>query len=235
MHIDIWSDIACPWCAIGREHISQAARQFTSQQGTPDELTIRWRSFQLDSRAPAKVEGDYVQLLANKYGMSRERSQGMMDAMVTRGAGLGVEFDFGKLQAGNTFDAHRLLHLAHHSGLQDELKARLFQGYFAEGQLMADHDSLVALAVDVGLEEERVRAVLGSDEFADEVRQDQLIARQIGVTGVPFFVIDERIGLSGAQPPEVLVRALDKAWSMSSAEALTEANAPGCGPDDCAV
>lgn len=235
VHIDIWSDIACPWCTIGRQNVNNAIAAYTARPDTPDEVTFRWRSFELDSTAPAKIEGDYVQKLADKYGMSRERSQQMMDQMSTRGAELGVDFNFEMLQAGNTFDCHRLLHLAHESGVQDALKARFFQAYFAEGQLMSDTEVLVALAVEVGLDEERVRSVLASDEFAQAVRQDQQIARQIGINGVPFYVIDERIGLSGAQPPEVLMQAFDQAWSATSPQVEPSSEAPECGPDGCAI
>ena len=225
MHIDIWSDVACPWCTIGRQNVNNAIAAYTARPDTPDLVTIRWRSFELDATAPAQIEGDYVQRLADKYGMSRERSLQMIDQMATRGAQLGLEFNFDVLQAGNTFDCHRLLHLAHEEGVQDALKARFFQAYFSEGQRMSDTEVLVAQAVAVGLDEERVRSVLASDAFAQAVRQDQQIARQIGVTGVPFYVIDERIGLSGAQPPEVLMQAFDQAWSATSSQVESSADA----------
>ncbi len=233
MHIDVWSDIACPWCTIGRQNLSRAIAAYEARPGSHDPITVRWRSFELDPNTPKEVTGDYVEKLARKYGMSREKSQSMMDAMAARGEALGVDFDFSVIRAGNTFDCHRLLHLAHEAGLQDALKARLFHAYFAEGALMSDHEVLIPLAVEVGLDEERVRALLSSDQFSVEVRQEQALAREIGINGVPFFVIDQRLGLSGAQPPEVLMQAFDRAVETRPPEVVEEG--PACGPDGCEI
>ncbi len=144
-----------------------------------------------------------------------------------RGRALGLPFDFSTLRPGNTFDAHRLLHLALEHDLQDALKGRLFRAYFGEGAAVGEPEVLVALATEIGLPEAEVRDVLASDRFADAVRSDEQAARQLGVTGVPFFVIDRRYGVSGAQPPEVLLQCLQ--------EAAPAPDAPACGPDGCPI
>jgi predicted DsbA family dithiol-disulfide isomerase len=226
MDIDIWSDVACPWCAVGRAHLQQALDTFRATPGAP-EVTVRWRSFELDPTAPKVREGDYVQRLADKYGMPRAQMDEMTRQMEARGRALGIPFDFSDMHPGNTFDAHRLLHLAHEHGVQDALKDRLFRAYFGEGAAVGLVDTLVPLAVEVGLDEAEVREVLASDRYADAVRADEMAARQMGVSGVPFFVIDRRYGVSGAQPPEVLLQCLQEARPAPAAEA--------CGPDGCPV
>jgi len=229
VQIDIWSDVACPWCAVGRAHLAQAL------QGLPqaDAVTIRWRSFELDPHAPAVREGDYVQRLADKYGMPRDRADQMVQQMQARGQALGLGFDFTHIQPGNTFDAHRLLHLAHERGYQDQLKQALFQAYFADGVAIGRADELVAVAASVGLDEAEVREVLSSDRYADAVRADERAAAQLQIRGVPFFVIDQRYALSGAQPPEVLRQALTEA--AADAARTEGGEAAACGPDGCAV
>jgi len=226
MEIDIWSDVACPWCAVGRAHLEQALGTFRTLPDAP-EVTVRWRSFELDPSAPAVREGDYVQRLASKYGMPRERAAQMVGEMEARGRALGLPFDFSDMHPGNTFDAHRLLHLALEHGVQDALKKRFFDAYFGEGAAVGNPEVLVPLAVEVGLDEATVREVLDSDRFADAVRADELAARQLGVTGVPFFVIDRQYGISGAQPPEVLLQCLQQAGAVQPAAA--------CGPDGCPI
>jgi len=226
VEIDIWSDVACPWCAVGRAHLQQALDTFRSDPAAP-EVTVRWRSFELDPSAPKVREGDYVQRLADKYSMPRTQADAMVQQMQERGQALGIPFDFSDMHPGNTFDAHRLLHLAHEHGCQDALKDRLFRAYFGEGAAVGLPETLLPLAVEVGLDQAEVRDVLDSDRYADAVRADEATARQIGVTGVPFFVIDQRYGVSGAQPPEVLLQCLQEAKPAPAAEA--------CGPDGCPV
>ncbi|MFT7518523.1 MAG: putative DsbA family dithiol-disulfide isomerase [Kiritimatiellia bacterium] len=234
MNVDIWSDVACPWCAIGRQHMLTAIAEFTDKADTPDEVTIRWRSFQLNADEKPKIEGDYATALAQKYGMSRDRAKGLVKEMSARGTAIGVPYNFDIIQAGNTFDCHRLLHLALEAGLQDALKTRLFLAYFNEGQLMSDHAALLDLAVEVGLDADRVRQMLSSQEFAQDVRRDQQLAQQIGVRGVPFFVMNEKLGVSGAQPVQVLVKALEQVWG-DERQAQPAPEAPACGPDSCEV
>ena len=240
MQLDIWSDVACPWCAVGRAHLQQALEHLAERDGVQaPTVTVRWRSFELDPSAPAVREGDHVQRLADKYGMSRSRADAMVQQMQERGRALGLDFDFGRLRPGNTFDAHRLLHLAHERGVQDALKERLFRAYFAEGVAVGRPDELVAVAVDAGLDEDEVREVLASDRYADAVRADERAAAQLQIRGVPFFVVDERYGVSGAQPPEVMVQVLGEAWQKrlrSPAEGAAASDpATACGPEGCEV
>lgn len=227
MDIDIWSDVACPWCAVGRAHLEQALATYR-QDPTAPEVSIRWRSFELDPSAPALHEGDYVQRLADKYGMPRAKADQMVREMEARGRALGLPFDFSDMHPGNTFHAHRLLHLAHERGVQDALKKRLFDAYFGEGAAVGQPEVLVPLAVDVGLDEAEVREVLGSNRYAEEVRADEQTARQLGVRGVPFFVIDRKVGISGAQPAEVLLKCLRDARPPVPQGDV-------CGPDECAT
>src|SRR5690625_264044 len=205
MKIDIWSDFVCPWCYIGKRRLEAAVKEFDG------EVELRWHSFQLDPSAPKKGDPDLVGSLAKKYGMSRERAQAMTNQVTTTGAAEGLEINFDKAVTGNTFDAHRLFHLAKEKGLQPEMKERLMAAYFTEGRDVADAETLVELALEVGLEEDDVRATLSSDSYEQDVRADINQARQIGVTGVPFFLINGKYGIPGAQPPEVILQALQQA------------------------
>ncbi|MFT5353852.1 MAG: putative DsbA family dithiol-disulfide isomerase [Polyangiales bacterium] len=206
--LDVWSDIACPWCYVGKRRLEGALKSYTKK--TNEEVSLRWRSFELDSSAPTEYPGDlrYAQRLARKYGRSETAAQEMIDSMDETAQKEGLVFDFESIRAGNTFDAHRLLHFAHERGLQDALKERLFSAYFCEGKLMSDTDTLVRCAQDVGLDAGEVRTILASDDYSKAVREDQATAGQIGVRGVPFFVVAERFGLSGAQPAERILEVL---------------------------
>lgn len=228
MQVEIWSDILCPWCAVGRARFEKALAGFDDK----DAVEIRWRSFELNPNAPKAVEGDYVLRLAQKYGRTRDQAQQMIDQMTSTAAEEGLDFNFDIVQAGNSFDAHRLLHLAAEHGCQDALKQRLFRAYLSEGALISDHATLQRLAVDVGLDADRVAQVLASDAFADAVRGDEKQASEYGIRGVPFFVIDGQYGLSGAQPPDVIAQVLEKA---RSARMIAQPAAPGCDADGCAI
>jgi predicted DsbA family dithiol-disulfide isomerase len=162
-------------------------------------------------------------------------AQAMIDRMVSVAGAEGITMRFDIIRSGNTFDAHRLLHFAHERGRQDALKERLFQAYFVEGQPIGDKDTNCRLAVDVGLDGKEARAVLGGDAFASEVRADEERARANGISGVPFFVFDQKYGLSGAQPPTTLLRFLEKTWSELPEQEETGAQeAMVCGPEGCA-
>lgn len=228
--VEIWSDIACPWCWVGKRHVEEAAASLDRP------VEIRWRAFELDSSAPKELDTsvDYVDRLAKKYGTSRDGAQKMIDRMTEVGRERGLDFRFDRARPGNTFDAHRLLAWAADSGEQTALKERLFQAYMHEGKSVADHETLVQLAEDVGLDPERARSVLGTNEFAREAREDQATAAELGVRGVPFFVIDGRIAVQGAQPPEVLLSAFRKAVADAPAETST-AQPQSCGADGCEI
>ena len=208
MQIEVWSDVVCPWCAIGRERLRQALAMFAHR----DAVAVRWRSFELDPSAPPTVPGAYVDRMASKYGTSREQAQAMVDRMTAQGAVEGLDFRFDRAQPGNTFDAHRLLHLAADHGLQDAVKGRLLTGYLSEAAAIGDPATLADLATSAGLDASEVASVLSGDAYADAVRADERQAQAFGISGVPFFVIDRRYGVAGAQPVRVLHDALTQAW-----------------------
>lgn len=227
MHLEIWSDIACPWCYVGKRNLEAALAEYEHA----DDVTVEWKSFELDPHAPPEREQDAATHLAEKYGTTPERARAMNAQMTQVAAGAGLEFRLDTLRLGTTFDGHRLVHLAAEHGLQDAMKERLFRAYLTEGELVSDHAMLERVAAEVGLPLDEVRDALGSARFTDEVRADELEAQQLGVTGVPFFVVDRRIAASGAQPPEVLLELLRRARPEPALDVVTGGEA--CGPDGC--
>lgn len=211
LKVEIWSDVICPWCYIGKRRFEAALEGFDHR----DEVEVAWRSFELDPSAPAQSPGNLADRLARKYGVSREQAEAMNARVVTQATGAGLEYRLDIARPGNTFDAHRLLHLADETGLRATAKERLLAAYFTEGKPIGDRDTLVELIGDAGVDPDRALAVLNSDEFADSVRRDEREAAQLGINGVPFFVIDRRYGISGAQPHEFLLQALNQAWAES--------------------
>lgn len=214
MKVEIWSDVVCPWCAIGKRRFERALSQFDHA----DEVQVVLRSFELDPTAPRSRDTDLVGHLAAKYGMSREQAEASQDRLTEMAEIEGLEFHFEKAQPGNTLDAHRLLHLAEDRGLQDAVAQGLFTGYFRDGWAIGELDVLRAIAVEAGLDGTEVDEVLASDRYVAEVRADEQEAQALGVSGVPFFVIDRRYGVSGAQSPDLLLELLDKAWEESTVD-----------------
>jgi predicted DsbA family dithiol-disulfide isomerase len=206
--VEIWSDIVCPWCYIGKRRMESALEQFAHR----DEVEVQFRSFELNLNAPIRDETDLEVGLARKYGLTIEQARALNDRVVATAAGEGLEYRLDIAKRANTFNAHRLLQLAAREGRQGAMKERLMAAYFTEGQSISEVESLVGLAKDAGLDPEQARAVLESDEFSDEVRADEREAAELGITGVPFFVINRRYAVSGAQPSELLLTALDRAW-----------------------
>jgi predicted DsbA family dithiol-disulfide isomerase len=234
MLIDVWSDIACPWCWIGKRRLERGL----SLSGRANDVAITWRAFELDPTAPPIRDNQqtYVERLARKYGTSVAEAQAMIDRMTQVGEEEGVTFRFDRIRPGNTFDAHRLLHLARAHALQDALAERLLAAYFSEGHAIGDRGVLLDLAEDVGLAANEVRRVLASDAYGDEVRGDEARAQSLGVTGVPFFVFAGRFGVSGAQPPELLARAIEEAWVSAPANDIHATVGDGgdrCDPAGC--
>src|SRR3984885_7461905 len=211
MDIEIWSDVVCPWCYIGKRRFERALAAFDHR----GEVSVTWRSFQLDPNAPATSEGDPVERIATKYGMSRAAAEAAQARVTANAATAGLDFHLDRARPGNTFDAHRLIHYANSAGKQDALKERLMAAYFVEGAAIGERDVLARLAVEVGLDAAAVLEVLDSDAFADDVRRDELEARELGITGVPFFVLDRAYGVSGAQPSELILGALQQAWTAA--------------------
>jgi predicted DsbA family dithiol-disulfide isomerase len=214
MHVEIWSDIACPWCYIGKRRFETALAAFEHR----DEVTVTWRSFELDPDAPAERGGDRAEHLASKYGVSADEARAMERRITGVAAGEGLAYRLDIARGGRTFDAHRVVHLGAAHGVQDAVKERLMRAYFEEGELMSHHPTLVRLAAEAGLPEQEVREMLAGDRFAAEVRDDERTAAALGIRGVPFFVVDRALGASGAHPPEVLGRLLEQGWAARQAE-----------------
>jgi predicted DsbA family dithiol-disulfide isomerase len=224
--VEIWSDVVCPWCYVGKRQFEAALDQFAHA----DQVTVAWRSFELDPSSPPEVGMSMDLILQRKYGMSEEQARMANERMTSLAGELGLEYHLDRARAGNTFDAHRLIHLAATHGLGDAVKERLFAAYFTEGRSIGDRATLTAVAEEAGLDRAEVEATLEGDAFADGVRADEARAAALGATGVPFFVIDETYGVAGAQGDAVLLAALERAWSES--HPITMVDSPGKGPDD---
>jgi predicted DsbA family dithiol-disulfide isomerase len=209
--VDVWSDVICPFCYLGETLLSQAVERFGHA------VEVRYHSFQLMPELPAGPGRDVVDVLTELRGISREQAEAMNAQVAARGAELGVDLRFDLALAANTRDAHRLLHLARAHDLQHALARRLFRAYFTEGLDLGDHAVLTDLAAEVGLDREETSTVLASGAHADDVDADIAWARRLGINGVPFFVLDGKYAVSGAQPPELFDQALATAWGARSA------------------
>jgi predicted DsbA family dithiol-disulfide isomerase len=235
MRVEIWSDIACPWCYVGKARFEKALAAFPHRDG----VEVVHRSFELD---PGRAKDDVqpvLTMLAKKYGMSEAQAQAGEDNLGAQAAAEGLDYLTRGRDHGNTFDMHRLLHFAKEHGRQDELVQILYRANFAEERSVftEGEERLVALAAEAGLDADAARAVLADPAaYADEVRADEREAAQLGANGVPFFVLDRTYGVSGAQPAEVFTQALNQAWGeRSPLKLIDEGAADACGPDGCAV
>ena len=224
MKIDIWSDIVCPFCYLGKRRLEAALAQFEHA----DEVEVQWHSFELDRGASPVSDVPLVDLVAAKYGTTREQAVAQHRSMAAAAAELGLEFNWEQARYGNTFDAHRVVHLAAEQGLADAAHERLMRAYFTDGLAVGDRDVLVRLAGEIGLDEGLVREMLESDDYGNHVRSDEATAKMLGIESVPFFVLDRKYGVSGAQPVEVFTQALDTAWSTRH-EVPEPVAAGGCG------
>jgi predicted DsbA family dithiol-disulfide isomerase len=208
--VDIWSDVACPWCYLGKRRFEAALARFEHR----DDVAVTWHSFELDPDAPRVSEQPAAEVLARKYGTELGQAEAMHAEMTERGAAEGLEYRFDRVRGGNTFDAHRLIHHAAAHGRQDAMMERLMRAYFTEGAALGDRDTLARLAADVGLNEHEARAVLAGGRYGGAVREDERVAMRIGIRGVPYFVLGRRFGVSGAQPADALLEALEHAWAQ---------------------
>lgn len=211
MQIDLWSDFACPWCALGLYRLEAALRQFAHA----DDVTVVHRAFELDPRAPARRTQTMTEVLATKYGMSPAQVHAGHERLTSLGAEVGMEFQFDRVQLGNTFDAHRLARAARGTAVENDLVKRLFGAYFTEGALLSDPEVLAGVAADAGMDSDAVAAVLAGEAYASDVRSDEAAARDLGITGVPHFLINGKWSVPGAQDTETLVLALDRAWERT--------------------
>lgn len=239
LQVEIWSDVVCPWCYVGKRRLEAALAGFEHRE----QVEVVYRSFELDPSAPPHGHELTLPAIAAKYGRSEAEMRGMVEQLMQTAAGDGLDLRLLETVHTNTVDAHRLLHLALETGgpaLQRELKEALLHAYFEQARNVGDHDVLAEVAVGAGLDAERVRAVLASQEFVEAVAADVAQARAYGASGVPFFVLDQKYGVSGAQPVEVFEQALRQAWDASHpglqmAVGVATEDGAACGPDGCAI
>jgi len=215
--VEIWSDVVCPWCYVGKRRFEAGLAHFEHR----DQVQVEWKSFELDPGAHSQSAdgdspaGDYADRLARKYGTSRSGAQQMLDTMTAAAAAEGLDFHFERAIKANTFDAHQVIHLAGERGVQDAVKERLLLAYFTEGEAVGDRSVLARLGADAGLDPDEVLSALDEQRYAGAVRDDESEASRLGVSAVPFFVVDRRYGIAGAQPAEEILQVLQQAWSQS--------------------
>ncbi|MCJ0828481.1 DsbA family oxidoreductase [Acinetobacter sp. NIPH1876] len=229
MRVDIWSDVVCPFCYIGKKRLEHVAEE------AGIELDIHWHSFELDPNAPAKHDTSNTERLAKKYGRSYAEMEEMERNVAAMAAVEGIDFQWQKANSGNSFNAHRIIHLAQSKGLGNEAKEAFFHAYMTEGLAIGEREVVEEIASRIGLDNAEVEYVLDSDELADFVRHDEQIAHeQLKVTGVPFFVFDQKLALSGAQPREIFLQAMQQAQSESTEE-IEQTDAAQCHDDQCEI
>jgi predicted DsbA family dithiol-disulfide isomerase len=209
MTIEVWSDVVCPFCYIGKRELERALAEFTHK----DSVEVVWRSFELDPRAPHRTGQSTIAMLMERYGISEAEARERVQGVVDRAAGLGLRYTMDKTIVGSSFDAHRLLQYAKSEGKGGMVTERLFRSYFTEGRHLADRAFLLQVARESGLDERLFGNALKDDEWGPEVRADEREAARLGVSGVPFFVFDRRFAVSGAQPQGTFRMALEKAWA----------------------
>ncbi|MEU4271661.1 DsbA family oxidoreductase [Streptomyces sp. NPDC026092] len=232
MRVEIWSDIACPWCYIGKARFEKGLAAFAHR----DDIEIVHRSFELNPNLPKGVTAPVVDTLAKKYGRTLDEARAMEEHVASNAHSEGLEYRTEGRDSGNTFDVHRLLHLAKERGRQNELLDLAYRANFVEDRSVFDAETLVRLGVEAGLDETEVRAVVADETaYAAEVRADEREAAELGANGVPFFVLDRRYGISGGQPAEVFTQALEQAWQgrtvLQPVGGGADAAAPACDVD----
>ncbi|MFU8926502.1 DsbA family oxidoreductase [Acinetobacter puyangensis] len=224
MRVDIWSDVVCPFCYIGKKRLEQVA----AEAGVT--LDIHWHSFELDPNAPAKHQQSNSERLAQKYGRTVAQMQDMERSVAELAATEGIDFQWQKANSGNSFNAHRIIHLAQNKGLGNEAEEAFFHAYMTEGLAIGEREVVVHIAERIGLSSVDVIEVLDSQQFSADVRQDEALAQQLNITGVPFFVFDQKVGLSGVQDRSVFLQALQQALQQSQ---LPEA--ASCEGEQCEI
>ena len=231
MKVEIWSDVVCPFCYIGKRKFENALGQFAHR----DDVQIEWKSFELTPDfQPLPGESIHASL-AKKKGVPEAEGRRMNDHMSLIAKEVGLNYDFDNTIPANTFLAHQLIHFAAHHGQQGAMKERLFAAYYLEGQNVGEIDTLARLAAEIGLDAEEARHALLASTYANEVRRDEYEAQQIQVRGVPFFIFDDKYAVSGAQPSEVFAEVLDTVWAEAhpKAQPTLLADGPACGPEGC--
>ena len=229
MKVEIWSDLVCPFCYLGKRHFEAGLAQFAH----PEAVEIIWRSFELDANTAPQPGQSVFSHLAERKGISLAQSQQMHAQMAAAAAQAGLEYNFDRAVPVNTFLAHQLLHFAAAHGRQNEAKERIFRAYYTEGQHIGDLETLVQLAAELGLPAAEARQALTAQTYAPAVRHDEYQARQIGVRGVPYFVFDDKYVVSGAQPGEVFAEVLQTVWQERQLGASAVAQGAACDADGC--
>ncbi|MBA4537809.1 DsbA family oxidoreductase [Bacillus aquiflavi] len=238
MKIEVWSDFVCPFCYIGKRRLEVALAKFPHK----DKVIVQYKSYELDPSSPKDVNVNFHQVLASKYGMSLDEAKKTTDGIAQQAASVGLTYHFDKMIPTNTFDAHRLAKFAQTCGKENEVTEKLLFAYFTESKHLGDHKTLADIAETVGLDRQEVLNVLADEQaFSDEVRSDEQQAQQVGVRGVPFFVINEKYAISGAQPEEVFLNALQKVWEEESGAPILQdlsnngAEGASCTDGSCVV
>nr|WP_315028358.1 DsbA family oxidoreductase [uncultured Chryseobacterium sp.] len=233
MKIEIWSDVMCPFCYIGKNNFEQALEKLPFK----DQVEVEWKSFQLDPTLDSKETQNTIQYFKEKKGVAEAQATQMLSQVTEMGKGSGINFDFGKALIINTFSAHRLLHLAKKHHKSNEMEEALFIAHFIDGKNVGDTETLVSLAESLGIDREEAKLAVTSDQFDDEINQDVLEARNNGVSGVPFFVLNGKYAVSGAQPVAVFEDALQQTYkeTVSPFKDLSGSNGASCDADGCSI
>lgn len=214
MKIEVWSDFACPFCYLGKRRLELALEEYDKK----DNVEVSFRSFELDPEAKKQYDVSIHELIANKYGISVEEAKASNSQIISQAKEVGLQYNFDDIIPTNTFDAHRLTQYAKSEGKGKEITERIFKAYFEESLNLSDHEILARLAEEIGLSKEEAMEVLASDKFTEEVRQDQKAAARYAVRGVPYFLIDDKYAISGAQPTETFLQVLRKLDTESKTE-----------------
>lgn len=230
MRVDIWSDVVCPFCYIGKKRLEHVAAEAGIQ------LDIHWHSFELDPQAPVRHQSSNTERLAKKYGQSIEQTEQMERNVAQAAASEGIEFNWQQANSGNTFNAHRIIHLAQSQGLGNAAKEAFLHAYMTEGLPIGETEVVEKIALNIGLTASDIQAVLSSDLYADEVRQDEKIAHeQLKVTGVPFFVFDQRLAVAGAQPREVFLQVFEQLQQQDKNPTVASDATASCDAEGCEI
>ncbi len=233
MKVDIWSDIMCPFCYIGKRKFEKALAQFEHK----DDVEIIWHSFQLDPGIEYAPDRNLYDYLAERKGQSRDWSVKVHGQMTETAKQVGLEYNFDKAVVANSFDAHRLIQMAKQEGKGDAAEEQLFKAYFTDGKNMSEPEVLAQIGAEIGMDAGAVRQMLQSEAYKEEVGHDITAAEALGINGVPFFVLDNKYGVSGAQAPETFLGALAQAWTEGrpAMTTLGDADSAACGPDGCTI
>lgn len=234
MLVEIWSDVVCPWCYIGKRRFEAALENFEHN----DQVEVRWRSFELDPNAPFRRPGRMAEHLARKYGMTTEQAEERLESMNQLAAAEGLSYDLARTQGGNTFDAHRLIHLGYDKDPETgaAVKEALLKAYFTDLEPTSEPGVLQRVGKSAGLDAQEVTELLESDRFGEEVRADELYARKLGCTGVPFFVVDRAFAIPGAQDPATILAVLNRAWDRANpVEVVPASDSSMCTDESCPI